>query len=109
MYEKTNMLSCADKDLLCEYLECSMGRVLQTPVTTWNSPVPQGVSVYMLHEDGRYEYLFTKDSKCVVNRDDDEQVMELMGRYCNPDKPGLVYYMQSCMVPIASKHRAYPF
>ena len=109
MYEKRNMLSCADKDLICEFLYCSMGRVLQKAVTAWGKPVPQGVSVYMLHSDGRFEYLFTKDDKYNVARDKPDEVQELLDRYVNPEKPGLVFYLNSCMVPIASKHKQFSY
>lgn len=109
MYEKRNMLSCADKDLICEFVYCSMGRVLQKGVTAWNKPVPQGITVFMLHSDGHFEYLFTKDDKFNVKRDDPDEVRELLCRYCNMGKPGLVFYLNSCMMPAASKHKRFGF
>ena len=109
MYEKRNMLSCADKDLICEFLYCSMGRVLQKAVTDWEKPVPQGVSVYTLHSNGRFEYLFTKDDKYNVARDKPDEVYEVLVRYTDPEKPGLVFYLNSCMVPIASKHKQFSY
>lgn len=110
MYEKQNLLSSADKDLLCEYVYCSMGRVINKSVTSWDGQVPQGVSVFMSHpENGTFEYMFTKDEKYPVVKDDNETVMECLSRYGNLNAGGLVFYLNSCMLPIASKHKQFSY
>lgn len=96
MYE-VNMLSMADKDLLSEFLYRSMCRVLN-------------VSVFVAHpETGTFEYMFTKDTKYPVRRDDIDEVLPLLEAYGNVRAGGLVYYLNSCMVPVVSKHRAFPY
>lgn len=110
MYNKANMLNTADKDLLCEFIYMSMGRVLNKSVTTWNRPVPQGVSVFMAHPDsGEYEYMFTKDDKYPVSRDEIDEVMRCLNSYGNVKTGGLVFYLNSCMLPIASKHKQFSY
>lgn len=110
MYEKTNMLNVADKDLICEFVFASMGRVLNRSVTAWNRPVPQGVSVYTAHpESGTFEYMFTKDEKYPVVKDDAEEVMRCLRAYGNIEAGGIVLYLNSCMLPIASKHKQYSY
>lgn len=110
MYEKTNMLNVADKDLICEFVFASMGRVLNRSVTAWNRPVPQGVSVYTAHpETGTFEYMFTKDEKYPVVKDDAEEVMRCLRTYGNIEAGGIVLYLNSCMLPIASKHKQYSY
>lgn len=110
MYEKTNMLNVADKDLICEFIFASMGRVLNRSVTAWNRPVPQGVSVYTAHpETGIFEYMFTKDEKYPVVKDDAEEVMRCLRDYGNIEAGGIVLYLNSCMLPIASKHKQYSY
>lgn len=109
MYE-TNMLSMADKDLLSVFLCRSICRVMNVNVSFWDGAVPQGVSVFVAHpETGTFEYMFTKDTKYPVKRDDMEDVMPLLDAYGNVNAGGLVYYLNSCMVPVVSKHRAYPY
>lgn len=109
MYE-TNMLSMADKDLLSEFLCRSICRVMNVNVSFWDGAVPQGVSVFVAHpETGTFEYMFTKDTKYPVKRDDMEDVMPLLDAYGNVNAGGLVYYLNSCIVPVVSKHRAYPY
>lgn len=110
MYEKTNMLNVADKDLICEFVFASMGRVLNRSVTAWNRPVPQGVSVYTAHpETGKLEYMFTKDDKYPVKIDDCEVVEAALDRYGSIENGGIVMYLNSCMIPIASKHKQYAY
>ena len=110
MYEKTNMLNVADKDLICEFVFASMGRVLNRSVTAWNRPVPQGVSVYTAHpETGTFEYMFTKDEKYPVVKDDAEEVMRCLRTYGDIEAGGIVLYLNSCMLPIASKHKQYSY
>lgn len=110
MYEKTNMLNVADKDLICEFVFASMGRVLNKNVTAWNRPVPQGVSVYTAHPgSGTFEYMFTKDEKYPVVKDDAEEVMRCLRAYGNIEAGGIVLYLNSCMLPIASKHKQYSY
>lgn len=110
MYEKTNMLNVADKDLICEFVFASMGRVLNRSVTAWNRPVPQGVSVYTAHpETGTFEYMFTKGEKYPVVKDDAEEVMRCLRTYGNIEAGGIVLYLNSCMLPIASKHKQYSY
>lgn len=110
MYEKTNMLNVADKDLICEFVFASTGRVLNRSVTAWNRPVPQGVSVYTAHpETGTFEYMFTKDEKYPVVKDDAEEVMRCLRAYGNIEAGGIVLYLNSCMLPIASKHKQYSY
>lgn len=104
------MLNVADKDLICEFVFASMGRVLNRSVTAWNSPVPQGVSVYTAHpESGTFEYMFTKDEKYPVVKDDAEEVMSCLRAYGNIEAGGIVLYLNSCMLPIASKHKQYSY
>lgn len=110
MYEKTNMLNNGDKDLICEFVFASMGRVLNSSVTVWNRPLPQGVSVYIAHpESGTFEYMFTKDEKYPVVKDDAEEVMRCLRAYGNIGAGGIVLYLNSCMLPIASKHNKYSY
>lgn len=110
MYEKTNMLNVADKDLICDFVFASMGRVLNSSVIAWNRPVPQGVSVYTAHpETGTFEYMFTKDEKYPVVKDDAEEVMRCLRAYGDIEAGGIVFYLNSCMLPIASKHRQYSY
>lgn len=110
MYNREDMLSMADKDLLSEFLYVSMCRVLNTSVSCWTESVPQGVSVFVAHpETGKFEYMFTKDTKYPVKRDDMEDVMPLLEANGNVRAGGLVYYLNSCMVPVVSKHRAFPY
>lgn len=108
MYEKRDMLSCADKDLVCQFVYASVGRVLNKAF--WGKPVPQGVSVFVAHpETGTFEYMFTKDTKYPVKRDDIDEVLPLLEAYGNVRAGGLVYYLNSCMVPVVSKHTAFPY
>lgn len=108
MYEKTNMLNVADKDLICEFVFASMGRVLNRNVAAWDRPIPQGVSVYTAHpESDTFEYMFTKDEKYPVVKDDAEEVMRCLRAYGNIEEGGIVLYLNSCMLPIASKHNQY--
>lgn len=110
MYEKTNMLNIADKDLICEFVYMSMGRVLNKTVTRWDRPVPQGVSVFTAHPvTGTFEYMFTKDDKFPVVRDSNEEVMRCLDSYGNVKAGGLVFYLNLCMLPIASKHKQYSY
>ena len=105
MYE-VNMLSMADKDLLSEFLYRSICRVLNVNVSLWEGTV----SVFVAHpETGTFEYMFTKDTKYPVRRDDIDEVLPLLEAYGNVRAGGLVYYLNSCMVPVVSKHRAFPY
>ena len=108
MYVKGDMMNSADKDLVCEFLYASVGRVLNKSVTSWERAVPQGVSVYMAHPDrGTFEYLFTKDDKYPVALDGAEDVLTALHAYGNVDAGGVVMYMNRCMLPIASKHKRF--
>ena len=98
---KVNMLSMADKDLLSEFLYRSMCRVLNVNVSFWDGAVPQGVSVFVVHPETGTTY--------PVRRDDIDEVLPLLEAYGNVRAGGLVYYLNSCMVPVVSKHRAYPY
>ena len=110
MYKKSNMLNVADKDLICEFVFASMGRVINKTVTSWDRPVPQGVSVFIAHpESGTFEYMFTKDDKYPVVKDEMDVVMSFLDSYGNVKAGGLVYYLNSCMLPVASKHRQYSY
>lgn len=110
MYKKSNMLNVADKDLICEFVFASMGRVMNKTVTSWDRPVPQGVSVFTAHpESGTFEYMFTKNDKYPVVRDDAEEVMRCLNAYGNAKAGGIVFYLNSCMLPVASKHRQYSY
>lgn len=110
MYKKTNLLNTADKDLICEFVYMSMGRVLNKTVTCWDRPVPQGVSVFTAHpESGTFEYMFTKDDKYPVVKDEMDVVMGFLDSYGNVKAGGLVFYLNSCMLPVASKHRQYSY
>ena len=110
MYEKTNLMNTADKDLLCEFLYMSMGRVLNKTATPWDKPVPQGVSVFVAHpETGKFEYMFTKDDKYPVKLDDCEVVEAALDRYGSIENGGIVMYLNFCMLPIASKHKQYSY
>ena len=110
MYEKTNMLNTADKDLICEFVYMSMGRVINKTVTSWDRPVPQGVSVFTAHpESGTFEYMFTKDDKYPVVKDEMDVVMSFLDSYGNVKAGGLVFYLNSCMLPVASKHKQYSY
>lgn len=110
MYKKSNMLNVADKDLICEFVFASMGRVINKTVTSWDRPVPQGVSVFTAHpESGTFEYMFTKDDKYPVVKDEMDVVMSFLDSYGNVKAGGLVYYLNSCMLPVASKHRQYSY
>lgn len=110
MNSKLNLLNEADKELLSEYVFRSMGRVLNRTIEGWDAPIPQGVSVFTAHPDkDKFEYMFTKDDKYPVKKDDKEEVQELLHRYGNVKAGGLVLYMNSCMMPVVSKHRRYPY
>lgn len=106
MRKKTDMLNVGDKDLICEFVYVSVGRVLN--MAFWDRPVPQGVSVFVAHpETDTFEYLFTKDEKYPVVKDDQEEVMRWLQAYANVRDGGVVLYLNSCMLPIASKHKRY--
>ena len=110
MYKKSNMLNVADKDLICEFVFASMGRVINKTVTSWDRPVPQGVSVFTAHPgSGTFEYMFTKDDKYPVVKDEMDVVMSFLDIYGNVKAGGLVFYLNSCMLPVASKHRQYSY
>jgi len=110
MYKKTDLLNTADKDLICEFVYMSMGRVLNKTVTCWDKSVPQGISVFTAHpESGTFEYMFTKDDKYPVVKDEMDVVMSFLDSYGNVKAGGLVFYLNSCMLPVASKHRQYSY
>lgn len=44
-----------------------------------------------------------------VRRDDIDEVLPLLEAYGNVRAGGLVYYLNSCMVPVVSRHRAFPY
>ena len=101
-YNRSDMLRSVDKDLICQFVYASSSRCLAKKF--WgNNPVPQGVSVFLRHRDGRIEYLFTKDDRLMLKQDDRAKVREHV-RAHTPDEEGIVYYMHSQMIPIASKH-----
>ena len=105
---RENILGKADKDLICDFIEASVGRVLNRALLGWEKPVPQGVSVFLAHPDrGTFEYLFTKDEKFPVERDDPEEVLRCLNAYGSLETGGVVMYMNRCMLPVASKHRRF--
>lgn len=109
MYKKSS-LTLAEKDLICEYIYRSMGRVINKGISGWDGPIPQGVSVYMAHPDtGEYEYMYTKDDNYFVDKDPEDEVMRCLNAYGNVKAGGLVFYLHSIMLPVFSKHIAHPY
>lgn len=97
------MLSLADKDLMEQFVAHSINRVLKK--TLWNSDiVPQGVAVFKRHHNGRIEYMFTKDDKFDMKRDDINDLRELVHKYVVDDYIGLVLVMHSEGVRVVSKY-----
>lgn len=108
MFRKTDMMTKADKELVCDFVSASMGRVLNRNVSGWDKPIPQGVSVYVAHPDtGKFEYMFTKDEKYPVRRDEPDEVQTCLKTYGNVKAGGVVLYLNSCMMNVASKHSRY--
>lgn len=104
---RENMMTKADKDLLLAFIDTACGRVLKK--TEWKFPtIPQGVTVINVHENGMVEYLFTKAEKYPVVLDDSSVCGIQVGYYANGEA-GLYLYLNSCMIPIASKHRQYAY
>lgn len=106
----------ADLDLMYEFLDRSMGRVMCRKYW-YNKTLPQGVSVFMVHsldergvaDDGKIpvEYMFTKDEKYSGSRDwisDRDEVLTAIARYIPVDYTGIVYYMNRDAVPLVSRH-----
>ena len=102
------MLSCADKDIMEQFLCCSLNRVLCK--SYWgNTIVPQGVACFKKHHNGRIEYMFTKDDKFDLKRDDINDLRELCRMYTPDGYVGIVFVMHSEAVKIVSKHRKHPY
>lgn len=97
----------ADKDLLLSFVDASSCRVLRRDEWEFTT-VPQGITVVNVHEDGHLEYLFTKSEKYPVEMDSGVLIGYLVDNYANGE-PGLYFYLNSCMVPVASKHRRYAY
>lgn len=104
-------LSASDKDLMCDFRFMSMGRVL--PKDSWpNHTIPQGVSVFLRHTTGIFEYMFTKDDKYsgkVDYRTDSNEVQQLLVQYTPADYVGVVLYMNEDALKIASKHMKHAY
>ena len=102
------MLSCADKDIMEQFLWCSLNRVLCK--SYWGKTiVPQGVACFKKHHNGRIEYMFTKDDRLDMKRDDVNDLRELVRIYTPKDYVGVIFVMHSEAVKIVSKHRKYPY
>ena len=102
------MLSCADKDLMEKFLYASLNRTLCKEY--WTSDiVPQGVAVFKRHHNGRVEYMFTKDDKFNMKRDDINDLRGLARTYSPDDYLGVVFVMHSEAVKIVSKHSKHPY
>jgi hypothetical protein len=102
-----DMMTRADKDLLLAFLDVSVSRVMKKD--DWEfSVIPQGVTVVNVHPEGRIEYLFTKSDKYPVVRDDADVCGMHVDDFADGE-PGLYFYLNSCMVPVASKHRRYAY
>lgn len=102
------MLSSADKDLMERFVYQAINRVL--PREWWDSQVvPQAIAVFKKHHNGRIEYMFTKDDKFDMKRDDINDLRELARNYTAKDYIGLVFVMHSEGVKIVSKHRRHPY
>ncbi len=100
-------LSSAQKDLMSEFLYVAVNRVLKKKF--WNHEViPQGVSVFNVHSDGRIEYLFTKDECLDMKRDDVEDLRAMVRDYTDLEI-GIVFVMNSSCVDVVSKHRKYSY
>lgn len=100
-------LTKADKDLLLVFLDAADRRVLKK--TEWEfMSIPQGVTVVNVHENGTVEYLFTKADKYPVVFDGINVCKTHVRDYADGET-GLYLYLNSCMVPIASKHRRYAY
>lgn len=110
MNYKLDMLNDGDKDLICEFVYRSVNRVLNKKVVGWDKPVPQGVSVFMAHPDtGEFEYMFTKDEKFNVVKDDQEEIKRYLDAYGSVESGGVVFYLNSCMLKVANKHMRYAY
>lgn len=104
---REDMMTRADKDLLLAFLDVAVSRVVKKD--DWDfSVIPQGVTVVNVHPEGRVEYLFTKSDKYPVEVDSGILIGYLVDNYANGE-PGLYFYLNSCMVPVASKHRRYAY
>ena len=107
------MLSCADKDLLVEFLDVSHNRIILKSSGNWEKSLPQGVSVYRFHKDNYgneyFEYLFTKQDKFDVELDHPNEIEYLLNKEFEGFNGELIFYMNKCMVNIANKHIKYPF
>lgn len=102
------MLSLADKDLMAQFVADSSNRVLKKELWA-HSVVPQGVAVFKRHHNGRIEYMFTKDDKFDMKRDDINDLRELVRRYVIDDYIGLVFVMHSQALKTVSKHIKYRY
>lgn len=102
-----DMMTRADKDLLLAFVDAASFRVLRKDEWLFET-VPQGVSVVNVHEGGRFEYLFTKSDKYPVEVDGMDMMGEFVDDYADGEK-GLYLYINSCMLPVASKHRRYAY
>ena len=104
------MLSLADKDLMEQFVaDCSI-KSLSASDNIWaHAVVPQGVAVFKRHHNGRIEYMFTKDDKFDMKRDDINDLRELVRRYVIDDYIGLVFVMHSQALKTVSKHIKYRY
>lgn len=102
-----DMMTRADKDLLLSFVDGASFRVLRKDEWEFET-IPQGVSVVNVHESGRLEYLFTKSDKYPVEVDSVEIMGEFVDDYADGEE-GLYFYINSCMLPVASKHRRYAY
>lgn len=102
-----DMMTRADKDLLLAFVDTAEFRVLRREEWDFES-VPQGVSVVSVHENGRFEYLFTKSDKYPVEVDNAGLMGRFVDDYAKGEK-GIYLYVNSCMLPVASKHRRYAY
>ncbi len=104
-----NMLTLADKDVMMEFLDRSVCGVLNRDYWGMYKPVPQGVSVFLVHAPDCVEYMFTKDDKIDFKRDDLADATEAVCKYGDTGQGGLIFYMNSAMIPIISKHGKHPY
>lgn len=102
------MLSLADKDLMEQFVADSSNRVLKKELWA-HAVVPQGVAVFNRHRNGRIEYMFTKDDKFDMKRDDINDLRELVRRYVIDDYIGFVFVMHSQALKTVSKHIKYRY
>ena len=102
------MLSLADKDWMVRCVADSSKRVLKN-VLWAHAVVPLGGAGFNRHRNGRIEYMFTKDDKFDMKRDDINDLRELVRRYVIDDYIGLVFVMHSQALKTVSKHIKYRY